>query len=286
MECSAFGGSCYFSKSKTSLFDCKFINNTVNFSLLNYTDHSLIKIYGGAVYSINEKQLLNCTNCTFNDNNVFVQNNHEKEMAGAVYLTKGTLNNCFFNDNVAHNGGDIEYNQTKNSQLMITNCYFSHLISKEQKIKSLIYFCLCDNAPSKNVFTSNSVVISSEKISYLFDGEMYSSNAMLKFMFNDNCISPFDNKIYKSNDLSIYNMHNNNVLFESAFKSSCQVNLFTQTSFSYFPTKTQYLPSFIPKPTASYNEDKIKVLEKIITLLIAVIVLQVIFVSIFIYKNK
>lgn len=180
-------------------------------------------------------------NCVFNNNLVRVPDHKEKEFAGAVYLTSGIFDNCIFKDNIAYNGCDIRYDQNENSFLNITNCGFKHNKNKnannnnneDQQIKSIIHFRVKYNKTKSNVFTNNRIVFNI--FSYLFDGEMEtgtgtSTTAVLKFQFSNNCMSPFEEGFYKTEEINIFNEQGNEPMtFRGAFKTYCDEEIITQT---------------------------------------------------------
>ena len=216
----------HFDFSSANIFECEFINNTATLRASEQSIYFSTRIYGGAVFSYNTKQSLNCVNCMFQNNFIYIPNNQEKEFAGAVCLTNGTLDNCSFIDNIAYNGGDIRYDQINNSCLLIQNCNFKSLNFYGHQVKSLIHFRGSHNVTLSNSFQHNKVLMNETTL--LFDGDNKINDdgvriVKFKIGFNNNCMSPFDDKMFKSNELSIYDKDGENqVTLNSAFESNCE----------------------------------------------------------------
>ena len=240
IDCYIEGGSCYFFESGASISECSFKNNT---AMLRASEKSIFfsaRICGGAVYFNSIHHEMKCTNCSFKDNLVHIPDNENKEFAGAVYLTKGSLNNCIFNDNIAYNGCDLRFDQIENSSLSLVLCNFEHN-KNNHKIKSLIHCRIKCNTSSANIFAGNKI---ETKVSlYLFDGEFEVKSSVIKFYFSKNCVSPFERELYKSNEIMIYNeIGKELVSFESAFDPTCSEYIFSQTEQAKTCTSTQTMP--------------------------------------------
>ena len=253
IDCYTEGGACYFSNSNAAVTDCNFFNNSAIIYPSEYSSYFSARIYGGALYSHCVKHSLNCTNCVFIDNLVLISDNKEKEFAGAVYLTNGTFDSCIFKDNSAYNGGDIRYDQILNSRLTIKKCSFQYGLSKKHEIKSLIHIRTSSNISLPNLFTENKVAININ--SYLFDGEIEQSPSTLKFKFNQNCMSPFNEAFYKTEELLLFDENGlNKETFNNAFQSDCGDFIISQT----IPiiTETQEIKTQTPTITLAPTKSK------------------------------
>ena len=199
--------------------------------------------------SYSTKQSFICKNCLFKNNLVHIPNYEEKEFAGAVCLTNGTLENCSFIDNIAYNGGDIRYNQNNCSFLEILKCNFTHNNFFNHQIKSLIHFRGSHNISSVNNFAYNKIIINIS--STLFDGDMLINDdstrkVQFKFAFNNNCMSPLEQKYFITDNFYIYDENGEKAVdLSSSIESDCDeyvdpqtLPIITRTEQVITPTKT------------------------------------------------
>ena len=301
-----YGGACYFIKN-ANLFNCSFINNSATLRAYENSNNFNAEIYGGAIYlnHVYNGGAINCSNCLFLENSVSIPNHQENEFAGAIFLCKGMFNNCNFTDNIAHNGCDIYYDQityfdgkqsfSANPSLSINNTLFMHNSIKDHQLKSLIFIHANSSHTPINVFTNNKVV--SEISAVLFDGKIEKNRktnhlSILRFIINNNCMSPFNPKSFISDDLYFYNSRDNKlVTFEFAFSSSCLEK--HETTFIQTQTKPSFVQSIsISIPVASSpisnslnnsNDIGFGLFNIIYVLFIIIIISQVVIVSIIIF---
>lgn len=216
----AKGGSCIFIEVSGNLIDCRFMNNEV-ISLASNSFTGIHNAYGGAVYISNCEVLFCCKNCTFTNNTASVPSNRKKEFAGALYISLGEVNNCTFNENVAYNGCDIMFDQEKKSKLTINNCFYYHQTNANRSINSILFFHTSKDFTVPVVFKNNKFFDDAEI--HLFDAERVNYNDRLRFNIESNCITPFDEALYKTKDMSIVNINYNALVpFYAAFDSACQ----------------------------------------------------------------
>lgn len=124
------------------------------------------------------------------------------------------------------------------------NCKFIHKNNFNHKINAIIHFRGNYNISSYNIFINNEVFTSIDTV--LFDGMMTVNNnndkiIKFKFLFNNNCISPFDEKVFISGNIQINDEKDrkNHTLY-SAFEFECD---------DYITTKTEHINS----PTESFT---------------------------------
>ena len=132
--------------------------------------------------------------------------------------------------------------------------------------------------------------------SYLFDGKIGN-----EWLFENNCFSPYNKEMFKSNEIYFFNSQKGHVQFEEAFKSSCELESVTQsiqivtqtqeipdmtfTQTKPIMTETQIMPdssytqtSSLPSESnqKSYSLQELNYINRIISLLIGILVFQVI----------
>lgn len=282
--CSIAGGAFCSDRTITSILDCIFFNNTATLQASEESSHLSAKIIGGAIFAWN-KHSMECKNCTFKDNLANIPNHKENEFGGSLYLTDGNISFCTFENNVAYNGCDISFNQGIDTHLIINECFFIQNINKNHQIRSLFHFKMFSD--TKHIFTNNKIF--SNISTYLFDGKNCN-----EWLFENNCISPYNKEMFKSDEIIFLNSQKVQVQFEEAFKSSCEfesasqsIPIATQTQImpTLTITQTQIMPTSTSAPASSLPSEsnqtsdslqKLKMINSIINLLIGILVFQVI----------
>ena len=273
------GGAVSFLDSKGWFFECTFKSNRAK--------AQIYKSKGGAIFA-NNKNCMKCKNCTFKDNLANIANHKENEFGGSIYLTNGNISFCTFENNIAHNGCDISFNQVIDTPLILNECFFIHNINKNHQIRSLFHIQMYGNTSKLNYIYTNNKVYSNIS-AYLFDGKIGN-----EWLFENNCISPYNKEMFKNNEVFFFNSQKVQVQFEEAFKTSCDFESASQ--FIQIATKTQEMPymtitrtQIVPvstcTPTRSLPSEsnqtsdslqKLNMINSIINLLIGILVFQVI----------
>lgn len=255
----SYGGAVYISNSydseNSTFINSAFINNTayskshsscsgaIDFSSsLKGLNTSFIKLtfYNNSAYSKSDLSFGGSISYiyTYLFSKKYVQalfadcvfmNNRANTEGGAIKFSGiiAVFQNCTFNDNFAHNGCDISYNQNENSFFSINHCIFIHNKNENYQIKSIFHFRVNYNKSASNIFTNNRIAINI--LSYVFDGEIESDWAVLKVRFSKNCLSPFDKIFYKTNEINIFNEYGKEIqTFEKAFETFCDEKISSQ----------------------------------------------------------
>lgn len=158
-----------------------------------------------------------CTECSFTNNTAYYYSLSNYIEGGAIYMTNGTINNCCFSDNLAVNGGHICYIQSSvSSYLIIDKCDFITTNDNNGYMKSLIFIKTSENTNSSKMFTNNQLSFSNAENLMIFNGTVthkkyfnyttgseYYIFTYLCFSFENNCVSSYDNIIFKNNDFPL-----------------------------------------------------------------------------------
>lgn len=310
IDCSIEGGACHLRKSNTLtiISYCNFINNKAMLQTSEKSNYLSAKIKGGAIFAENN---IDFRNCSFKDNLVHIPNRKENEFGGSLFLKAGNITCCTFDNNIAYNGGDISFYQTKLSELTIEECIFNHDTIKNHQIKSLFHFHISLNTSKLVYYFINNKVFSNIS-NYLFDGQIDKGFVIMKWHFDNNCISPYNKTMFISDDIQFFDSNKEQLSFDSAFSSSCKSgsnshsfqipipiitqtkSIATQTIIAMTQTQNAITHTQTNSKTSNDNQsnNSLKYIDNILTLLIWIlafqifIILIIIIVIIFILKEK
>lgn len=222
--------------------NCSFINNSV------FTIKRKDNIYGGALSC----EIVKCSDCIFINNSAIGENdkpwsyNLLQSSGGAIKIsTSGTFQKCKFINNYATLGAVIDF-FIFNQNLNITNCIIEGNYTLNPYCHSLFNFYVFDTPFFANEFSNNKMIFDSIDQTYIFDGDL-THKKKLRYFFNWNCISLFDEKYFISryffiNDAQLMK----NLTFKDAFQYNCNDPIeispsLTETDFSSIKTDEESL---------------------------------------------
>lgn len=124
--------------------------------------------------------------------------------------------------------------------LEIKNCLFEINYDPITKLNSIIYSNENKNASSINHFTNNLINIFHPNLDFDVFGGNY-ENATRKWYFSDNCLHPYDDLLFKKDDISLYDeTGERQVTFNDVFNQKCSVPTFIFTSSYVFSNSIEF----------------------------------------------
>lgn len=225
----AYGAGVYILEDCFSeLKKCDFINNTCYVIGNN-------KIGSVSGCAIRSSGLVDCSFCTFTNNTGYYTAESDRVRGGAIEIRVGNINKCCFSENTAKKGGHIYFSQSsiKISYIKINECSFMTSHNNNNYMQSLIFFDAQKNLSTVNEFKNNVITFNNDNNLLVFDGQIKSYGdyydyfnyvfieTKLKFSFENNCISPFDDINYINESLNILDESDQNVTFDDIFSFMC-----------------------------------------------------------------
>ena len=259
---SLYGSAVYLDSSNGTFHNCLFSNITV----FSYIYSSFY--YYGLIYLLSSNETF--LSCIFDscvdviNSNYFVNIMQIYSDASELYLKKCTfdLYNILQNINLAddYKFGIIRFkDKIVNSlidvipHMVIDHCIFNINISLSViPMRSIFHLDEIREIDEPHIFNNNIVRFISYNDALVFSGSQQSSMKS-KWIVNKNCISPYENRLFKSNDINIYDVFGQQLLiFEDVFHQKCIPptiqftfsNIFTD-SIEFTKTNTHYFSESI-----------------------------------------
>lgn len=239
------GVAFYLYGSNVTFNNCEFINNSASASG-EYSSSG-----GGAIYISEADAKLN--NCLFKSNSVYATGLNSFSGGGAITSSLGSfvIDKCSFIDNIASEGEVLFIvEKTEESTLILNENIFERNLNTMSQMKSLIYLDFEEEVNSVNEFTNNKIFLMNTDRIIVFDGT--EGTVIRKWVFNDNCILPYDQQYFKGDSLELYEQTGQiYISFNDAFQEECTLiptNEATETN-----NENDYLTSSITNIESKYS---------------------------------
>lgn len=231
------GSALYLYDSNVTLDSCLFKDNFLS-SVGQYSSSG-----GGAIYI--SSATMHANNCVFQNNSAYASGIESFSGGGAITSSLGqfVIENCRFVDNIADDGEVLFIvEKPEESHLIINTNIFERNLNTMSQMKSLFYLDLEGGLASVNSFTNNKVYLFNTDRILLFD--CYEDNSVQrKWIFNGNCLYPFDQQYFKSDTLDLYDESGQNLM--TLFLKNAQFNqLKNQVKYQVVLLMTNLLCSF------------------------------------------